>query len=78
MSLVEDAKWGLAAWDGCSCGDYRIQHTNGTGQCKMPNDLTHGFKRCDAFELRTKATAIPDGWKGTDLALLVERALRDA
>jgi hypothetical protein len=38
-------------FDICECGDYRHQHENGTGRCKMPDDLCHGFKPCLKFRL---------------------------
>lgn len=37
------------AYEICACGDYRHQHENGTGKCKMPNDLCHGFEPCLEF-----------------------------
>lgn len=33
----------------CGCGDYKKDHENGIGKCRMPNDLTHGFMRCDFY-----------------------------
>jgi len=33
----------------CECGDYRYQHENRTGKCKMPNDMCHGFRPCLKF-----------------------------
>ena len=36
--------------DVCECGDYRYQHENGTGKCRMPDDMSHGFKPCLAFK----------------------------
>lgn len=38
-------------FDGCECGDYRLQHERGAGRCKMPNDMTHGFKPCTEFRM---------------------------
>ena len=37
--------------DECECGDYRKDHINGTGRCRMPDDLCHGFKPCLRFRL---------------------------
>jgi hypothetical protein len=42
--------------DVCQCGDYRRDHENGTGRCKMPDDLTHGFQPCLVFRLCPLAT----------------------
>jgi len=38
-------------FDICECGDYRVQHENGTGPCRMPDDLCHGFQPCESFRL---------------------------
>ncbi len=38
-------------YDVCECGDYRRDHVNGTGRCRMPNDLNHGFRSCERFVL---------------------------
>jgi len=38
-------------FDICECGDYRHQHENGVGKCRMPDDLCHGFKPCLEFRL---------------------------
>jgi len=35
--------------DECECGDYRRDHVDGTGRCRMPDDLCHGFTRCLKF-----------------------------
>lgn len=37
--------------DECECGDYRRDHVNGTGRCRMPDDLNHGLQPCEAFRL---------------------------
>lgn len=37
--------------DICECGDYRRDHVGGTGECRMPNDLSHGFRRCKEFRM---------------------------
>jgi len=51
-------------FDGCECGDYRLQHERGVGRCKMPNDMTHGFKPCTEFRLfGPPATEIPRPYK---------------
>lgn len=41
--------------DVCRCGDARRDHVNGTGRCRMPNDLTHGFMTCEKFRLHMTA-----------------------
>lgn len=33
----------------CICGDYKHDHENGTGRCRMPNDLCHGFEPCESY-----------------------------
>lgn len=43
--------------DVCTCGDYRKDHENGTGRCRMPNDLCHGFVPCEKFTLFRRAAA---------------------
>lgn len=42
-------------FDTCECGDYRHQHEDGKGKCKMPDDLCHGFEPCLEFRLVTPA-----------------------
>jgi hypothetical protein len=37
--------------DTCVCGDYRMDHENASGRCKMPDDLCHGFEPCFEFRL---------------------------
>jgi hypothetical protein len=44
----------------CECGDYRLQHQDGTGRCQMPDDMTHGFKPCNEFR-PVATTARPGG-----------------
>ena len=34
----------------CVCGDYRHNHENGKGKCRMPNDITHGYQECKKFK----------------------------
>ena len=41
-------------YDVCACGDYRHQHFEGHGRCRMPDDGCHGFKSCESFRLREK------------------------
>jgi hypothetical protein len=41
----------MSDFDVCECGDYRHQHENGEGRCKMPDDLCHGFQPCLKFRL---------------------------
>lgn len=41
-------------FDKCKCGDYRYQHENLTGKCKLPNDLCHGMQPCNSFRLLHK------------------------
>lgn len=53
----------LAEFDGCECGDYRFQHSGPSGQCIMPNDLTHGFERCLGFRLWQPAPEIPEFYR---------------
>jgi len=50
--------------DECACGDYRRDHVNGTGRCKMPDDLTHGFQPCLRFRLVRQAAAVHKLLKG--------------
>lgn len=44
-------------FDLCKCGDYRHQHENGTGRCKLGERCTPGF--CQKFRLSQRATEIP-------------------
>jgi hypothetical protein len=41
--------------DVCQCGDFRREHQDGTGRCRMPNDASHGFKTCERFRLHASA-----------------------
>lgn len=58
----------------CVCGDYRSDHVDGTGRCRMPNDMTHGFEPCREFRSAGSHTVggheMPSGKvvrrKGTD------------
>lgn len=44
-----------SAYDTCYCGDYRKDHVDGIGRCRMPDDLTHGFQQCREFRLLERA-----------------------
>lgn len=33
----------------CECGDYRYQHENGIGKCKMSDNICHGCQPCLKF-----------------------------
>jgi hypothetical protein len=48
-------------FDECECGDYRRDHVDGVGRCKMPNDLNHGFRPCDKFRLALRARSADNG-----------------
>lgn len=37
--------------DLCECGDYRRDHVGGKGECRMPDDLSHGYRKCKRFKL---------------------------
>jgi len=52
--MVRNPEYTDADFDECVCGDYRIQHENGTGKCKMPNDICHGCEPCLEFRLFRK------------------------
>lgn len=54
QSMVRDPKWKDEDFDICECGDYRHQHENGIGRCKMPDDLCHGLEPCLTFRLAEK------------------------
>lgn len=56
MTDDKAALGGVDLLDECRCGDYRRDHENGTGRCKMPNDLCHGFKPCTVFRLSRPAS----------------------
>lgn len=47
----------LSDFDCCECGDYRHQHVNGSGACKLGSLCTPG--RCQKFRLSREATEIP-------------------
>lgn len=36
-------------YDICHCGDFRRDHENGEGKCRMANDINHGYKPCEKF-----------------------------
>lgn len=44
-------------YDICQCGDFRHQHEDGTGWCRMPNDVCHGFQPCLRFRLEMRVKA---------------------
>lgn len=49
----------LADFDTCVCGDYRHQHVNGVGACRL-NGLGHGGPGlCRKFQIGEAATNIP-------------------
>jgi len=49
----------LVDFDTCECGDYRRDHVDGVGPCRLPNTLVHGYKPCERFRLSEKAMAMP-------------------
>lgn len=54
--------WTIPDFDICVCGDYRHQHVNGSGACRL-NDLGHGMGhmgKCRKFRLHLEATEIPE------------------
>ena len=52
--MVRDPSLKDEDFDECECGDYRIQHENGVGRCKMPDDICHGLMPCLKFRLARK------------------------
>jgi len=52
--MVRNPKFTDEDYDECECGDYRIQHENGIGKCKMRDDICHGFEPCLKFRLLRK------------------------
>ncbi len=55
-------RWTIPDFDQCACGDYRHQHVNGTGACRL-NDLGHGMGnmgKCYKFRLAKEASEIPE------------------
>lgn len=56
MSKEQEAKFRIGVdYDICECGDYRHQHEDGVGRCRMPDDGCHGFKPCLRFRLSEEA-----------------------
>ena len=49
--------WEVRDFDACDCGDYRHQHENGTGRCKLGSLCTPSH--CQKFRLHQQATEIP-------------------
>ena len=59
----------MSLFDTCSCGDYRLDHHDGTGHCEMPDNIVHGYRPCRQFRLSTKADVFPEWIKdGVGLA----------
>ena len=46
-------------FDVCECGDYRCDHEDGSGYCRMPNNLCHAFKECLVFRISQRADGLP-------------------
>ena len=46
-------------FDVCECGDYRRDHEDGSGYCRMPNNLCHAFKECLTFRISQRADGLP-------------------
>lgn len=44
-----------AALDVCECGDYRSQHDNGSGPCRLCVGKRQGWPRCQRFRLAKRA-----------------------
>jgi uncharacterized membrane protein len=42
-------------YDACICGDYRYQHENGNGECKVCGWMKHPEGGCHKFVLCQKA-----------------------
>lgn len=57
MTSRKAAQWKLGDFDGCACGDYRHQHVDGVGRCKLGSLCTP--YPCQKFRLSKKATEIP-------------------
>jgi hypothetical protein len=51
-------EWKVADFDTCHCGDYRHQHVEGTGRCKLGSLCTPSY--CQKFRLSHSATKIPE------------------
>jgi len=63
-------------FDVCECGDYRRDHEDGSGYCRMPNNLCHAFKECLTFRISQRADGLPIHPDTTTINAL--RAERDA
>lgn len=50
-------------FDACYCGDYRHQHENGTGKCKLGSLCTP--TRCLKFRLHKEAAEVPASYRRT-------------
>ncbi len=55
----------LSDYDLCVCGDYRLQHENGTGKCTVCEYTENLSPKCKEFRLAEKATKIPEPHKTT-------------
>lgn len=58
--------------DECECGDYRRDHEDGHGRCRMPDDLTHANAPCLSFRL-----AFPHEGPGSRAAIRERLAQQD-
>ena len=56
--------YSLADFDLCKCGDYRNQHKNGIGCCRMDDGISHGLQPCLTFRLSIEAKELPEWTKG--------------
>lgn len=56
MMKPDQANTTVSDLDECECGDYRRDHNDGTGRCRMPDDLTHGNRPCFSFRLAFPAS----------------------
>lgn len=52
-----EREFDLPDFDVCYCGDYRHQHVNGSGKCKLEDLCWPG--RCQKFRLDREASEIP-------------------
>ena len=50
--------WAISDFDACDCGDYRHQHIDGTGQCRLGSLCTPSH--CQQFRLCLPASEIPN------------------
>lgn len=58
---MTDVAWKLPNFDVCDCGDYRHQHVNGEGRCKLGSLCTPA--PCLKFRLTSIATEIPEPYR---------------